>query len=59
MPLDTWRQKARLIHSVATLSAGGTVSQAALDSGYEGTSAFVAAFKKQFGVTPGRFETGI
>ena len=58
MPLDTWRQKARLIHSVAILATGGSVSDAAIASGYEGTSAFVAAFRKQFGVTPGRFETG-
>lgn len=58
IPLDSWRQKAKLIHSVATLSAGASVTDAALDCGYEGPSAFVAAFKKHFGVTPGRFETG-
>ena len=59
MPLDAWRQKARLVHSVAALSAGASVAEAANGCGYESPSAFVVAFKKHFGVTPGRFETGL
>ena len=59
IPLESWRQKARLIHSVATLAAGGSVQDAAHSCGYQGTSAYVAAFKKQFGVTPGRFDIGV
>jgi AraC-like DNA-binding protein len=31
------------------------VTAAALDCGYESPSAFITAFKRQFGVTPGRF----
>jgi AraC-like DNA-binding protein len=55
MTIEAWRQKARLIHSVARLSAGAGVTEAALDSGYQSVGAFIAAFKSQFGVTPGRY----
>ena len=55
MTVDAWRQKARLIASTATLSSGGSVTDAALDSGYSGTSAFIAAFKQHFAMTPGQF----
>jgi AraC-like DNA-binding protein len=57
LTLDAWRQKSRLIWAVAALSAGASVSAAALDCGYESPSAFITAFKRQFGVTPGRFRT--
>ncbi|HWA61688.1 MAG TPA: helix-turn-helix transcriptional regulator [Caulobacteraceae bacterium] len=55
LSLDAWRQKARLIHAVAQLSSGAPVTTAALDSGYDSPSAFIAAFRRQFGVTPGRW----
>jgi len=54
LALDTWRQKARLVHAVAALTGGATVSSTAVASGYESASAFIAAFKKHFGMTPGR-----
>ena len=53
--LDAWRQRARLLHASARLSDGASVADTALASGYESTSAFGAAFRRQFGVTPGRF----
>jgi AraC-like DNA-binding protein len=49
-----WRQKARLLESLRLLSEGKSVTDAALDSGYAGVSAYIAAFKKTFGCTPGR-----
>ena len=55
LTLDAWRQKARLIAAVALLSGGGVVTTTALDCGYDGPSAFITAFKRQFGVTPGRY----
>jgi AraC-like DNA-binding protein len=30
------------------------VTEAALEAGYAGTSAYIAAFKRTFGCTPGR-----
>lgn len=53
--MEAWRQKVRLINAVAVLCSGANVTDTALACGYDSTSAFIAAFKKQFGVTPGRY----
>lgn len=50
-----WRQRARLLAALEMLSAGQAVTTVALDLGYENISAFIAAFKKTFGTTPGRY----
>jgi AraC-like DNA-binding protein/mannose-6-phosphate isomerase-like protein (cupin superfamily) len=55
LTIEAWRQKARLVHSAAALAAGASVTGAALDCGYDSPSAFIAAFRRQFGVTPGKF----
>jgi AraC-like DNA-binding protein len=55
LTLEAWRQKARLIAGATSLSAGIPVTATALDCGYESPSAFITAFRRQFGVTPGRF----
>lgn len=57
LTLEAWRQKARLLAAVAALSGGAPVAVTAADCGYESPSAFITAFKRQFGVTPGRFRT--
>ena len=48
-----WRQRQRLLASLNALEAGDSVTGAALDSGYDSTSAYIAAFKGLFGFTPG------
>jgi len=58
LTLEAWRQKARLIHAVAALSAGASVTVAAFDCGYDSVSAFITAFRQQFGTTPGRYRAG-
>jgi AraC-like DNA-binding protein len=55
LTLEAWRQKARLIWSITRLSGGASVTAAAFDAGYDSPSAFITAFKRQFGVTPGRY----
>lgn len=55
LTIDAWRQKARLIYSAAALAEGSNVTDAALKCGYESPSAYISAFRTQFGVTPGRF----
>jgi len=47
-----WRQRLRLLHGATLLGAGASVTEAGLAAGYSGTSAFIAAFRKQFGRTP-------
>lgn len=53
MRFGLWRQKARLLESVRILVSGGSVTNAALDSGYASVSAYIAAFKQTFACTPG------
>lgn len=48
-----WRQRLRLLLSLDALEAGDSVTTVALAHGYESTSAFIAAFRGVFGVTPG------
>jgi AraC-like DNA-binding protein len=54
MSFGMWQQKARLLYSVRALAEGKAVTEAALDAGYASVSAYIAAFKKTFGCTPGR-----
>jgi AraC-like DNA-binding protein len=55
LTIEAWRQKARLAHAAAMLARRAPVTEAALDSGYDSVSAFIHAFRRQFGVTPGAF----
>jgi AraC-like DNA-binding protein len=48
-----WRQKARLLDSLRVLAEGAPVTRAALEVGYSSVSAYIAAFKRTFGCTPG------
>ncbi len=54
LTLGKWRQRARLIHALRKLAAGATVEQAARAVGNESTSAFIAIFKRELGMTPGK-----
>lgn len=54
LPFVQWRQRLRLLHGAAALGEGKSVTEAGLEAGYAGTSAFIAAFRKHFGVTPSR-----
>jgi AraC-like DNA-binding protein/quercetin dioxygenase-like cupin family protein len=53
MRFGLWRQKARMLESVRVLVGGGSVTDAALESGYSSVSAYIASFKQTFGCTPG------
>ncbi len=48
-----WRQRLRLLMSLAALEAGENVTAVALSHGYDSPSAFTAAFRVFFGTTPG------
>ncbi|HUI77208.1 MAG TPA: helix-turn-helix transcriptional regulator [Bryobacteraceae bacterium] len=52
-----WRQKARLLESLRVLVQGESVTDAALEAGYSSVSAYIAAFKRTFGCTPGALVT--
>lgn len=48
-----WRQRQRLLAALPGLERGERVTDVALACGYDSTSAFIAAFRQQFGATPG------
>lgn len=50
-----WRSRLRLIRSIELLNAGQSTTHVALSLGYAGPSAFAAAFKQHFGLTPQRY----
>jgi AraC-like DNA-binding protein len=49
-----WQQKARMLTAVRLLAEGHSVTGAGMDAGYTSVSAFIAAFKRTFGCTPGK-----
>lgn len=59
LSLDAWRGRARMQQAVVSLSAGAQVTTAAVDAGYGSVSAFIAAFKRTFGATPGRWRSSL
>ncbi|RAI33021.1 hypothetical protein CH340_13610 [Rhodoplanes serenus] len=50
-----WRVRLKLMMSVETLEESRNVTRTAFDCGYDSLSAFIAAYKRQFGHTPGEF----
>ncbi len=59
MPLSEWRQMARLMAAAALLLGGSSVTEAALDAGYSGVSAFIHAFRGKTGQTPSDFRRAL
>ena len=56
MSLRLWQQRARLIKAIPLLEQGDSVTDTALECGYESTSAFIAAFRNFVGQTPGSLQ---
>ncbi|MDA8017272.1 MAG: helix-turn-helix transcriptional regulator [Thermoanaerobaculia bacterium] len=55
-----WRQRARLLEALRLLASGESVQDTAHRVGYTSTSAFIAMFRQELGVTPRRcFQDGI
>ena len=52
-----WRQRLRLLRALEMLAAGHAVTAIAFDLGYDNVSAFIAMFRRTFGVTPTRYFT--
>jgi AraC-like DNA-binding protein/mannose-6-phosphate isomerase-like protein (cupin superfamily) len=54
----TWQRQARLLRALELLGTGKSVGDVAFNLGYESTSAFIAMFRRSFGVTPARYFEG-
>lgn len=55
MTFGAWRQQARLLKAVEWLAQDMPVTAIALDLGYDSPSAFIAMFRRSFGVSPSRY----
>ncbi|OZI39676.1 AraC family transcriptional regulator [Bordetella genomosp. 5] len=55
LSFGSWRQRQRLLTAMEHLAYGESVTNVALDVGYESASSFVAAFRTMFGNTPARY----
>ena len=55
MTFAAWRAQLRFAYAAQRLAAGARVTEAAIDSGYATPSAFVAAFRRVVGVSPGAY----
>jgi AraC-like DNA-binding protein len=58
LSFGAWRRRLRLLGAIEKLAAGEPVTSVALEAGYDSTSAFIHAFRREFGVTPGRYFGG-
>ncbi|CDG22055.1 putative transcriptional regulator [Xenorhabdus poinarii G6] len=56
LSFSQWRQQAKIIASLPWVLAGQLISEIAERSGYRNVSAYIEAFKKRFGQTPGQFQ---
>ncbi|MFT6557267.1 AraC family transcriptional regulator [Sneathiella sp.] len=55
MTFGKWRQQRRIMAAIELLAEDRTVTEVALDMGYESVSAFISVFKQIIGVTPSRY----
>jgi len=57
MSFGRWRQQLHVGLALQRLAEGETVTNIALDLGYESPSAFIAMFRRMLGTTPARYLT--
>ncbi|AOZ50115.1 helix-turn-helix transcriptional regulator [Chromobacterium vaccinii] len=55
MGVAEWRERLRMLRARALLAEGRSVSYCAAELGYAGSSAFIVAFRRCFGETPGHY----
>ncbi|HEY5010055.1 MAG TPA: helix-turn-helix transcriptional regulator [Acidimicrobiales bacterium] len=55
LPFARWRALVRLQRAMAALGSDEPVTEVARQVGYESASAFVAAFRRETGITPARY----
>jgi len=55
MGFSRWKQKLRILKSLELLNSNSRLVDIAFELGYESTSAFITAFKKQLGCSPKKY----
>lgn len=59
LPFGRWRDHVRVVAAVDRLTRGQSITQAALDLGYQSASSFTTMFTRVLGVPPGRYVRGL
>lgn len=57
MPLSRWRNQVKMVQAIQLLASERSITQIALDLGFESASAFIFSFRKHFGLSPGQYRT--
>ena len=57
LSFSSWRKQLRLLTAIEMLNRGIPVSQISFELGYNGPSAFIEMFRKEFGIPPGKYGT--
>lgn len=55
MSFNRWKQQARFLEAMRLLAQQEPVTTVAVKVGYDSTSAFISAFKREFGMTPKQY----
>jgi len=55
MTFGVWQRQVRLLHALEAMASGANVTTAALDVGFETSSAFIAMFRRSMGTTPAKY----
>lgn len=55
MSFSQWRQRACVVLALARLAAGNSVTQVAIELGYESSAAFSAMFRRVLGLAPSSY----
>lgn len=55
LTFGAWRRQLRFLAALQELAADVPVTRVAFDAGYDSVSAFIHAFRRTLGVTPGRY----
>ena len=55
LSIGRWRHQHLLLRGLESIAAGVPVKAAAARAGYSSPSAFIAAFRREYGTTPGRY----
>lgn len=59
LTFNDWRLRHIFVRAASSIMQGRTVEETAYDAGYRDASAFIAAFRRFFGTTPGKFRLSL
>lgn len=55
IPFARWRNQVKMVTAVQMLGVGRSVTETAIDLGFDSVSAFICSFRRYFGESPGKY----